>query len=302
MFAVFNIYKPKDIDSFKVVKTFKRLAPKNTRIGHFGTLDPFAEGVLLIGVGAAARLNDYIHSMWPKTYLGLGLLGLETPTGDLTCEISQRDESLYLKQEIASFDVSFIQQQLSDKFVGRYMQSPHQYSAAKFEGKKLHEWARQGIVIKKAQVERFVHSLQVDSYHFPKLAVRYEVSSGTYIRTLFAECANHLGTIGVLEGLVRESVGPFHMRDSISFEQLLEAKDMHDLQNRQIPTEQLLPISKIVLNDFQINLLQNGQVLCSNKHQISQVDGLYWIGNQEGPALLLAEVAENQLRMKLKLH
>jgi tRNA pseudouridine55 synthase len=301
MFAVFNIYKPKDIDSFKIVKLFKRLAPKNTRIGHFGTLDPFAEGVLLIGVGTAARLNDYVHAMWPKTYLGLGLLGVETATGDLTSDILQRDDSLYLKQEIAQFNCEFIQQQLSHKFLGSYMQSPHQYSAAKYEGKKLHEWARQGVMIKKAQVQRFVHSLEVDSFAFPKLSVRFKVSSGTYIRTLFSDCANHLGTIGVLEGLIRECIGPFHVRDAIQFEDLQKIQSLSDLRQREIPIESLLPISKICLNDFQMKLLANGQALCSNKHQIIASNGLYWLVNEEGRILFLAELRENLLKMKLKL-
>ena len=118
-------------------------------LGHFGTLDPFASGILLIGVAGAARLNDYVHDHAPKTYLAVGKLGVETPTGDLTVEVTQVDEGRYLKEEIAHFSKDFIESQLQENFLGQYWQAPHKYSAAKFEGKALHEWAREGVEIKK---------------------------------------------------------------------------------------------------------------------------------------------------------
>ena len=146
---IINLYKPKDMSSQHVVRLFKRKFPKKTKIGHFGTLDPFATGVLMIGVNGAQRLNEYIHECLPKTYIATGILGLETATGDLTEEPTQRDDSEYLRTVIKDFSKEFIETHLRKKFLGVYMQAPHKYSAAKHEGKALHEWARAGVEIKK---------------------------------------------------------------------------------------------------------------------------------------------------------
>ncbi len=205
---VFNVFKPARAGSFDVVRHFKKNLPQDYgRIGHFGTLDPFACGVLLIGIGGAARLNDLVHAHLPKTYLAIGKLGIETATGDWEGEVKQRDTSQYLNQVISSFDIPFIQNIIEKKFMGDYWQTPPIYSATKFQGKPLHAWAREGVEIKKEPVKRHIYSLEIVKWKFPYLSLRATVSSGTYIRTLFQEIANELGTIGSLIALQRESVG-----------------------------------------------------------------------------------------------
>ena len=152
---IFNIFKPARVTSYDVVRHFKRNLPDGFgKIGHFGTLDPFASGVLMIGVAGASRLNEFIHEYSPKTYIAVGKLGIETPTGDYTGEIVQRDDSPYLKQEIARLPLAFLQERFEQKFVGDYLQAPHKYSATKFQGKNLHQWAREGVEIKKEPVMR----------------------------------------------------------------------------------------------------------------------------------------------------
>src|SRR5690606_24557557 len=100
---------------------------------------------------------------------------------------------------------SFIEEKLREKFLGDYWQAPHKYSASKFEGKALHEWAREGVEIAKEQVLRHVYDIRVVKYKYPYLSVRVTVSSGTYVRTLFSDFAGYLGTLGALVSLVRES-------------------------------------------------------------------------------------------------
>lgn len=205
---IFNVYKPPGMSSYDVVRHFKRNLPVGFgKIGHFGTLDPFAEGVLMIGTGGAARLNDFIHEYLPKTYIACGKLGEETPTGDPTSEIVQKDSSLYLTQEIGRFPKEFIEERARARFLGQYLQTPHKYSATKFMGKNLHEWAREGVEVKKEAVERTIYALDVLDYKFPELTISSTVSSGTYIRTLFTELAQDLGTLGHLLTLKRQSVG-----------------------------------------------------------------------------------------------
>lgn len=213
---IINVYKPAQMSSQDIVRVFKRNLPLGFgKIGHFGTLDPFAEGVLMLGIAGAARLNDYIHSELPKTYVAHGVLGLHTETGDLTVAPSQVDDSDYLKTVIAEFSVDFIEEKLREHFLGEYLQAPHKYSAAKFQGKNLHEWARAGVEIKKEKKMRVIYDLKVIEYKFPNLVIEFQVSSGTYIRTLFSECAEFLGTLGTLSKLIRTKVGHINISESL---------------------------------------------------------------------------------------
>ncbi len=214
---IYNLYKPARCGSFDLVRDFKRrLGREHKRVGHFGTLDPFACGVLLVGVNGAARLNDLIHAELPKTYLAVGKLGVQTRTGDWEGELLQSDQSDYSRTVIARFEGSFLQERFAAKFLGDYWQAPPIFSAAKHEGKRLHEWAREGVEIKKEPVRRLIHRLQVVRYSYPYLSVRVTVSSGTYVRVLFEDLAQELGTIGSLIALRRESIGPLRVEDSQS--------------------------------------------------------------------------------------
>ncbi|HLW57206.1 MAG TPA: hypothetical protein VKY27_07460 [Bacteriovoracaceae bacterium] len=283
---IFNIFKPARMTSYDVVRHFKRHLPTGFgKIGHFGTLDPFASGVLLIGIAGAARLNDFIHEYLPKTYLAVGKLGVETPTGDLTVPPSQVDDSRYLKEEISRLPKEFIEEKLREKFLGDYWQSPHKYSAAKFEGRALHEWAREGIEIKKEQVLRQVYDIKVVKYQFPYLSVRVRVSSGTYVRTLFSDFANYLGTIGTLVSLVRENVG-----NEVNFKNALKKKDWPLERNESVmayglPVNKVLPFSELVLTERQEKIFKNGGFF-----KYADFNGpqghFYWAISQESGKLL----------------
>lgn len=288
--TVFALNKEKDITSYDLVRSLKRtLKTGFGKIGHFGTLDPFANGLMLVGIAGAARLNDFVHSELPKTYIAHGILGLETETGDLTIEPQNTDKSDYLKDVISKFDIAFIQEKLSEKFIGKYLQRPHKYSAAKFEGKKLHEWAREGVEIKKDLVEREVYEIEVLSYEFPKLIIKTQVSSGTYIRTLFSDMANYLGTIGVLEDLERSAIGSIELKN---------IPTEFDETNSQVEITKLLPFQKIELSEFQSKLFSNGNPLDIEKHkiQVSDINKKFWVYSVEKVLLSLACIEEGSLK------
>lgn len=292
---VFNVFKPARTSSFDVIRVFKKSFGKRLgKIGHFGTLDPFACGTLLLGVGGAARLNDYIHSMYPKTYLAVGKLGEETETGDFTAEVSQRDEGAYLRENISKFDAAFIQEKLQEKFLGPYLQAPHKYSAAKYQGKKLLEWAREGVEIKKEPKRRHIHALEVVKYDFPYLSVRFEVSSGTYIRTLFSECANHLGTLGALVSLAREAVGPHQMRDALKKKDWPRDADW-DYRGHAMSVEQALPLPAALFAPKEAKLLSNGVALKLDRaaRAGSSESGLHWAKDLEGNMIGLVKAEED---------
>lgn len=304
---VFNVFKPARLTSYDVIRHFKRHLPNGFgKIGHFGTLDPFASGMLLIGIGGAARLNDYIHDFLPKTYLAVGKLGIETPTGDYESEIIQRDESAYLKQEIASFSKEFIQERLNLKFIGDYWQAPHKYSAAKFMGKNLHEWAREGVEIKKEPVLRKVYSIEVVRYEFPYLSIRVTVSSGTYVRTLFGHFANELGTIGSLISLVREKIGDIKVSDSIKMKDWPRDKQL-DIIRRGNRIDQFLPFHRAVLNGDQVKAFKNGAFL--RPEHLTIVDTkkfhpeYFWMTDEQDALLGLGHQSfPNELRPKINFH
>lgn len=304
---VFNVFKPARITSYDVVRHFKRHLPLGFgKIGHFGTLDPFASGVLMIGICGAARLNDFIHELLPKTYLAIGKLGIETPTGDYTSEIVQRDESIYLNREIAGFSAEFIEEKFKEKFLGEYWQAPHKYSAAKFMGKNLHEWAREGVEITKEPVKRFVHKIEVVKYQFPYLSVRVEVSSGTYVRTLFSDMCNYLGTLGSLISLVRESVGP------VDFKSALHKKDWPldktlPIIERGMRIEDVLPFSRYLLDEKQTLAFRNGAFLRPDELNLQNETKLsekyFWMMDDDSKLLGLGEKTfPNELKAKINFH
>lgn len=284
-----------------MIRVFKRsFGKKLGKIGHFGTLDPFACGVLLIGVGGAARLNDYIHDLYPKTYLAVGKLGEETETGDFTAEVSQKDDSPYLEQTIAKLSPEFIEKSLEEKFLGDYWQAPHKYSAAKFQGKKLLEWAKEGVDIKKEAKLRHVHSLEVVKYRFPYLSIRFSVSSGTYIRTLFSECANHLGTIGSLVSLLREEVGPHKAENSLKKKDWPAGKDW-DYRSYAVGPEQAMPLPAALFAAKEARLLSNGVALALDRAASApeSTTGLYWAKDMDGNLIGLVKAVEGNWKVQL---
>lgn len=303
---VFNIFKPARMTSYDVIRHFKRNLPQGFgKIGHFGTLDPFACGVLMIGIGGAARLNDYIHDFLPKTYLAVGKLGIETPTGDWESEIIQRDDSLYLTREIASFSREFIEERLRAKFLGDYMQAPHKYSASKFMGRNMHEWAREGIEVKKEPVLRHVYDIQVVKYKFPYLSVRVTVSSGTYVRTLFNHFSNELGTIGSLIALVREKVGEVNARDALKMKDWPQERKL-DIISKGIRVDKILPFDEAVLNEQQTVGFKNGAFMKPEQLQMTKrnfSDDYIWMCDENHKLLGLGHKSfPTEIRPKINFH
>lgn len=298
---IFNVFKPPRITSYDVIRHFKRNLPNGFgKIGHFGTLDPFACGVLMIGIGGAARLNDFIHAFLPKTYIAVGKLGIETPTGDYTSEIAQKDESLYLKHEISKFSAPFIEERLREKFLGEYWQAPHKYSAAKFMGKNLHQWAREGVEVKKVPVCRHVHDIKVLKYSFPYLSVKVTVSSGTYVRSLFTDMCNDLGTIGSLIALVRSGVGNVSMKDALKKERW-PVKGRDEIMNHALKVHDVLSFPNFYLNPQQVNAFKNGA-----SFRISELKGetssanYFWMLEENAHLLGLGErINEFQIKPKI---
>ena len=152
-------------------------------------------------------MNDFIHQWYDKSYQAVGVLGIQTPSGDMTNPVAWRDQSQRFKQ-LATQPQEFYRERWAT-LVGEYWQVPPSYSACKFQGRPLHAWAREGVAILKEPVKRVVQQLTIEQVDFPQIKFSATVSSGTYIRTLFEDMAKKLGTCGALRELTRTSIGPF---------------------------------------------------------------------------------------------
>ena len=204
---IYNIYKPKDFSSFSVVKQVKRITRE--KVGHSGTLDPFADGVLVLGVGKSTKkLSDIIQ--YDKSYKGIVRLGIKTDTKDLTGKVVE-------SKDVPNFDnINF--KEISESFLGIQMQETPMYSARKVNGVRLYKLARKNISVKRnpKQIDiKFLKCVLIDSN---TLEIEVECSSGTYIRVLAEDIAKKIGTIGHLIKLTRTTVGAFSLDDSLTVE------------------------------------------------------------------------------------
>lgn len=217
MDGILPVYKPAGITSYDCIRRLKRELPKGTKIGHAGTLDPFAEGVLLILLGSATRRFDEIRG-WHKTYLAGARLGYYSDTLDVTGTIA-------IKPSGRSTNLSIdLIQKVAERFEGQIEQTIPAYSAAKVAGRPRYLYARQGEEVPaKSKVVR-VDSVRVQSYQSSKRGGKVEMrivcGSGTYIRQLSYDIFRSLGIESYLETLVREEVGNIKIDDCLRLEQL----------------------------------------------------------------------------------
>lgn len=204
---IYNIYKPKDLSSFSIVKKVKNITKE--KVGHSGTLDPFADGVLVLGVGKSTKkLSNIIQ--FDKTYEGIIKLGEKTDSMDLTGNIVEEKEVCEITEQ------SLIDCEI--KFLGQLLQRTPMYSARKINGVRLYKLARKNIEIKTNPKLITIKSLKIDSLDENTLKITVDCSSGTYIRVLAEDIAEYLGTVGHLISLTRLSVGEYKLDESVTIE------------------------------------------------------------------------------------
>lgn len=251
MDGVLNIRKEKGYTSFDVVAKLRGILHMK-KIGHTGTLDPEAEGVLPVVLGKATKLVDLLTDK-QKTYEALLHLGLETDTQDMTgtvlcekfVEVSEEDVEAVIRE-----------------FVGEYQQIPPMYSALKVDGKKLYELAREGKIVERKA--RTVHFYEIDIKEINLPYVRFSVtcSKGTYIRTLCHDIGQKLGCGGCMEELIRTRSGNFTWEDSMTLAEVEEAVKDGTIEDRVIRIGQVLKdYPEIFCTREGDRLLENGNAL-----------------------------------------
>ena len=205
---ILNLNKPVGWTSFDVCKKVKRIT-KEKKVGHGGTLDPFASGVLVIGTGKDTK-NLRIVSDEKKTYEANIYLGEITDTLDVEGKVIQKQGVPILSEKIIKDSLALFQ--------GDYLQKPPMFSAKKVAGRKLYEYARKNIKVKRDPVMLKIFSISLNSFDEKNISFSVECSKGTYVRVLGKDIAKKLGTVGYLNSLKRTKVGEHTLKKSQSIE------------------------------------------------------------------------------------
>jgi len=282
--GILNLNKPSGWTSHDVVARVRRLAGQK-RIGHAGTLDPLAEGVLPVLLGRATRLADYIQA-GRKTYRAVVCLGTATDTDD-------REGAVIATAAVPSLSVETLDHTL-DRFRGDILQTPPQYSALKVDGRRAYAVARAGGSVDLAPRSVTIHDLRLLVQTSTELSLEVTCSKGTYIRALARDIATALGTVGHLASLVRTRVGAFTLEDSLTLDQIAEL----GVGQALLPASRAIPDAPAFHADqVQAFKIVNGQAL--------PVEGLradsVWVYDPLGLEICLATADGTSLRPRLAL-
>ncbi len=248
--GILNVNKEKGISSARVVSLVRR-ALGMKKVGHTGTLDLEASGVLPIVIGKATRVSDYMMTK-DKVYETELILGAKTDTLDAAGKIIAKSD------KVVSMD-EFIE--AMNTFKGEIEQIPPMYSALKVNGKKLYDLARDGIEIERKRRKVKVYDIDLLDFAFPQATIRVTCSKGTYIRTLVDDIGEKLGTLAYVNELKRVRVGDLDVKDAINSEDILKIAKK-DLLEKLYPVDfALKDFEKIVLDKKYLENLVNGQMV-----------------------------------------
>lgn len=279
MDGIIIINKEKEYTSHDVVAKVKKILNEK-KVGHTGTLDPNATGVLPILLGKGTKLSKYLinHN---KIYEATLKLGEKTDTADIEGKIIEEKD---VKKENL-FEGNIVK--ILQKFIGKSKQVPPMYSAIKVNGKKLYEYARKGqtIEIKPREIE--IYGIELLNINNNEITFRVHCSKGTYIRTLCENIAEKLETVGYMKDLKRIEVGEFNIKNAITLKELENKKGKAVISIEDFLKDK----NTITLNIKNLNLFLNGVNL-----KVEQVDGVYRIYNEKNEFIGTGTIKNNILK------
>ncbi|MEA2005366.1 MAG: tRNA pseudouridine(55) synthase TruB [Acidobacteriota bacterium] len=262
------VNKPQGLTSHDIVIKIRKLF-NIQKVGHFGTLDPLATGLLVVSVGKATRLSQF-YVKQNKTYQGQIRLGYSTDTYDSLGKRTSEIIELYPERNILISEMK--------KFEGETDQLPPLYSAKKYKGKPLYVYARQKKVIKLKSRKVFIYFFRLKNYQSPVIDFEVKCSSGTYIRSLAHDLGQNLGCRAHLIQLKRTHVGNFSVENSFTLEEIYELVQEEKIDSFLLPLEILLPeFPKIILKD-------SGSILAKKGNLISSDEILKFFPGEQSPA------------------
>lgn len=244
-----NIYKEKGYTSHDVVARLRRIVGQK-KIGHTGTLDPEAEGVLPVCLGKATKLCDLLTDK-DKTYEAVLLLGISTDTQDTTGKILEGKNTADLREEAV--------REVVLSFEGEYDQIPPMFSALKVGGKKLYELARDGKEVERKPRHVQIYRIRILQIDLPRVRMEVTCSKGTYIRTLCHDIGEKLGCGGCMESLLRTRVERFGVAESLRISEVEQLMDEGTLQEHMIKVDEMFPdYQKVYLTPEASAAVRNG--------------------------------------------
>ena len=229
--GIINVYKEKGFTSHDVVAKLRGIAGQK-KIGHTGTLDPDATGVLPVCLGKATKLCDLLTDK-DKTYEAVLLLGKTTDTQDITGEVLEEKPTETLVEDKV--------REVIEGFIGDYEQIPPMYSALKVNGKKLYELAREGKVIERKARPVKILDIKILEMDLPRVRMEVSCSKGTYIRTLCHDIGEKLGCGGCMESLIRTRVSAFRVEDARTLDEIEALKQEGKLAGLLVPIDEMFP-------------------------------------------------------------
>lgn len=246
--GVINVYKEKGFTSHDVVAKLRGIL-KQKKIGHTGTLDPDAEGVLPVCLGKGTKLCSLLTDK-RKTYEAVLHLGIETDTQDITGTVKCERPVTVTEEEVRS---------CIESFVGDYMQIPPMYSALKVQGRKLYELAREGKEIEREARPVTFYEIKILSMELPFVRIRVTCSKGTYIRTLCHDIGRKLGCMGCMESLLRTKVDRFDIKESLKLSEIEKMVQENQTENMIVSVEEMFSSYPEIRADETLDkLLRNG--------------------------------------------
>ena len=277
--GIIPINKPENWTSFDVVNKLKyKLKPH--KVGHLGTLDPMATGVLLVTVGKATKLFDIMQEK-QKTYVATFKFGILTDTLDATGEVLANSQIEPINEDKLK--------EVLPKFIGKISQIPPKFSAKSINGKRAYDLARNGVEFELKPKDVEIYSIKV--IEFDGIFVKLEITcgSGTYIRAIGRDIANELGTVATMTKLVRTKVG------NIDISKSYDIQNIDNLEDLIIPIKEVLNFESLDLNKEEMNKILNGQSL-----KIDKLDGIYCL-TDDFDVLALVEINNFNAKMSLFL-
>lgn len=250
--GIVNIYKEKGYTSHDVVAVLRKVVGQK-KIGHTGTLDPDATGVLPVCLGRATKVCELLTDH-DKTYKALLLLGKTTDTQDISGEVlEERDPGDLTEEEVRS---------CIESFIGEYDQIPPMYSALKVNGKKLYELAREGKTVERKSRKVQIHGIRILEMNFPHVRMEVDCSKGTYIRTLCHDIGEKLQVGGCMEELERTKVGRFLKEDAVTLDEVRQKMEQGEGAELFTPLDQIFAeLPAVTVTDAKAWMSYNGNDL-----------------------------------------
>lgn len=261
MDGIILVNKEKDYTSHDVVSIVKKIT--ESKVGHTGTLDPNATGVLPLLIGNATKISKYLINH-DKEYEAVIQLGKKTTTADIEGEVIEEKEvpeKIYIECE-----------NILKSFIGKQKQTPPAYSAIKVNGKKLYSYAREGIKIKIEPRNIEIYNIELMNINKKEKQISFRVScsKGTYIRSLCEDIADKLGTVGYMKELKRTKVGDFEIKEAITIDELKEKFEKNDFSDVITIENIFKDMPKIELNENNIKQYLNGVKICVAEYEKSK--------------------------------